>query len=74
MDSQNPDCVYPISRRSRLVSVLRVAFEDATLMQCDYYRVLKRDAIRKHPLLVHTCTYTLIVVFISRAHAANYAV
>ena len=52
-DSTRWTVVYTVNRRSRLASVLRVAFEDATLTQCDFYRVLKRDAIRARPLLVH---------------------
>ena len=74
VDSQNQDCVYPINRRSRFAYVLHITFEDVTLTQCDFSSVLKRDAIRAHSLLAHTCTYTLIVVFISTAHAAIYAV
>ena len=33
-----------------------VVFEDAMLTLCDFYRVLKSDAIHVHLLLVHTCT------------------
>ena len=51
--------------------MLHVALEDAALTQCDFYRVLKRDAIRVHPLLVDMCTYAQIVVFKSTAHAAT---
>ena len=57
------DCVYMVNRRSRFASVLRVVLEDATLTLCSFYRVLKRDAIHARPLLVHTRTYALIVVF-----------
>ena len=56
------------------LDLLRVAFEDAVLTQCDFYRILKCDAVRALSLLVHTCTYVLIVVFKSTAHAAIYAV
>ena len=35
-------------------------FENATQTQCDFYRVLKRDAIRARPLFM--CTYAIIVV------------
>ena len=56
VNSQNPTC----NRRSRLGSVLRSAFEDTTLMQYDFYRVLKCDAIRTRALFVHTCTYALL--------------
>ena len=66
--------LHAANRRSRFTSVLHVAFEDTTLTQCNFYLVLKWDAIRGRPLLVHTCTYTLIVVFKSIAHAAIYAV
>ena len=34
VDFRNLDCVYTVHRRSRSASV-RVAFEDATLTQCD---------------------------------------
>ena len=74
VDSPNPDCIYKLNRRSRFASVFRVAFEDATLTQYDFYRALKHDAIRVRPLLVYMCTYSLIVVFKSTAHAAIYAV
>ena len=59
-------CLYGKSR-SRFASVLRVAFEDTMLTQCDFYRVLKCNTICVRPLLVHTCTYALIVVFKSAA-------
>ena len=55
VDSQNPT----YSCRSRFMSVLRVAFEDTMLMQCDFCCALKLDAIRTHASLVHTCTYAL---------------
>ena len=77
MDLPSPDhrdCIYTLNRRPRLASVLHVVFEDATLTQCDFYRVLKRDAIRVPLLLVHACTYALIVVFKSTAQAAIYTV
>ena len=48
-----------------------VAFEDARLMQCNFYCILKRDIIHTRPLLVHSCTYTayvLIVIFKSTVH------
>ena len=64
------DYVYMVdlhSLDSRFTSVLRVVFEDATLTQCDFYRVLKRDAIHVWQLLVYTCNYALIVVFKSTA-------
>ena len=51
------------------MSVLRVALTDATLTQCGFNHVFKRDAIRARPLLVHTYTYALIVIFKSTAHA-----
>ena len=66
--------LHEVNRRSRFASVLRVAFEDTTLTQRNFDRVLKCDAIRVRPLLVHTCTYALIVVFKSTAHAAIYVV
>ena len=47
--------VYTVNCRSRLVSVLRVAFEDATLTQGAFYRVLKLDAICVHVRV--TCAY-----------------
>ena len=37
-------------------TVLRVAFEDTTLMQCTFYYVLARDAIHERSLGVHTYT------------------
>ena len=49
-------------------------FEDATLTKCDIYSTLKRGAIQVRPLLVHTCTYALIVVLKSTAHVATYEV
>ena len=57
------ECVYTVNRRSRFAFVLRVAFEDAALTQCDFYCVLKRDAICVRLFLVHMCTYALIDVF-----------
>ena len=62
-------CIYRLKCRSRFTSVLCVAFEDAMLTQCDFYSILKHDAIHACPLLVHTCTYALIVIFKSTAHA-----
>ena len=59
--------------RSRFASVLHGAFEDTTLTQCDFYRVFKCNAICVRPLLVHTCTYALIVVFKSAAQVTIYA-
>ena len=50
--------------------MLRFALKDATLSKYDLYRVLKRDVIRARPLLLHFCTYVLIVVFKYEAHAA----
>ena len=69
VDSQNPDCVYMVNHRSRSASVLHFAFEDTTLMQCDFYRILTHNTIRTHPLHVHTCTYALIVVKFYSTHA-----
>ena len=74
MDLPSPDCTYTVNGRSRFASVLRVTFEDVTLMQCNLYRVLKLDTIRTQPLFVHTGTYALIVIFKSTAHADIYAV
>ena len=43
--------------------MLRVAFEDATLTKCNFYRgVLTCDAICTCSLHVHTCTHALTVV------------
>ena len=74
VDSQNPDCVYSVNRRSRFTSVLRVAFEHAKLTQYDLYSILKRDTICARLLLMHTCTYALVVVFKSTAYVTIYAV
>ena len=41
---------------TRLKSVLRVALKDATIAQCDFYRVLMSDAIRTCP-----CAYVLCI-------------
>ena len=43
VDSQYPDCVYTVNRRSRFVSVhvLRVAFEDVTLTQYNFYCIMR---------------------------------
>ena len=50
------------NRRSRSASVLRIAFEDARLTQCDFYCTSTSDAICGCSLHVHTCTYALTVV------------
>ena len=61
----NPDCVYMVNACTRFIflSVLRVAFEDATLTQCVFCHVLKRNTIHGHLLLMFTWTCVLIVFF-----------
>ena len=61
VDSRNPHCVYTVDRRSRSASVLCVTFEEATLTQCDFHRVL-HDYVHLHTncccqILQHTCSY-----------------
>ena len=74
MDLPSPDCVYTVNRRSRFTSVLRVAFEDTRLTQLRLLPRIKVQPICTHPLLVHTCTYALLVLFKSTTHAAIYEV
>ena len=50
--------VQVVNCRSRFASVLRVAFEDATLTQCDFYRILKRDAIHARLALVRRLLFS----------------
>ena len=71
--SRSPRLRLHVNCRSRFASVLRVEFEDAMLTQCNFYRILKHDTIWARPLLVHTCTYALIIVFKSAAQAADSA-
>ena len=59
----------PLHGKSRFASVPCVAVEVTMLTQCDFYHVSKHDAIRAPLLLVHTCTYAIIVVSKSTAHA-----
>ena len=54
--------IASINRRSRHASLLRVAFGDAMLTQCNFYYVLTRDAIRVRSFHIHMRAYALIVV------------
>ena len=44
--SSKSRCIYTVNHKSRFTSVLRVVLKDAMLTQCDFYHILKHDAIR----------------------------
>ena len=50
VDARNPECVFTVNQRSRSASVLHIAFEDATLTLCDFYRIFIHSAYTMHML------------------------
>ena len=63
VDSWNSDYIYAVNRTARFASVLRIAFEDAMITQCDFYYILTGKAIAPVHHLCMMWTYELIDVF-----------
>ena len=74
VDFWNPDCIYMVTNcGSRSASMLAsfVRRGNATsLTQCNFYHNLTCDAVCKHLLHVHKCTYAPIVVKFYSTQAA----